>query len=169
MLAVEDRILTGATSRQGTGMAQLDAARVEDLLATRGDIADEQAAMARSLTTSGDGVQVIRAAAGTGKTRGLSAARDAWEAEGVRVFGTALAARAAVEMETLAGIDSTTIARLLVDIDQGNGLAAGSVLVVDEAGMVGSRTIDLAGPFARSRRRAGDFRRLERGISNRAP
>jgi ATP-dependent exoDNAse (exonuclease V) alpha subunit len=45
-------------------------------------------------------------------------------------------------METLAGIDSTTIARLLVDVDQGNGLAPGSVLVVDEAGMVGSRTID---------------------------
>jgi conjugative relaxase-like TrwC/TraI family protein len=66
MLAVEDRILTGATSRQDTGVAQLDAARVEDLLATRGDIADEQAAMVRSLTTSGDGVQVIRAAAGTG-------------------------------------------------------------------------------------------------------
>jgi conjugative relaxase-like TrwC/TraI family protein len=142
MLAVEDRVLTDAARRQDAGVAQLDAGRVEDLLATRGDIADEQAAMARSLTISGDGVQVIRAAAGTGKTRGLAAARDAWEADGVRVFGCALAARAAVEMETLAGIDSTTIARLLVDIDQGNGLASGSVLVVDEAGMVGSRTID---------------------------
>jgi Ti-type conjugative transfer relaxase TraA len=142
MLAVEDRVLTEAARRQGTGVAQLDASRVEGLLATRDEIAGEQAAMARSLTTSGDGVQVIRAAAGTGKTRGLTAARDAWEADGVRVFGCALAARAAVEMETLAGIDSTTIARLLIDIDQGNGLVPGSVLVVDEAGMVGSRTID---------------------------
>ncbi|MCW3000544.1 MAG: conjugative relaxase [Solirubrobacterales bacterium] len=142
MLAVEDRVLIDAARRQGTGVAQLDVTRVDDLLAARGDIADEQAVMARSLTTSGDGVQVVRAAAGTGKTRGLTAARDAWEADGVRVFGCALAARAAVEMESLAGIDSTTIARLLVDIDQGNGLATGSVLVVDEAGMVGSRTID---------------------------
>jgi conjugative relaxase-like TrwC/TraI family protein len=142
MLAVEDRVLTEAARRQDAGVAQLDATRVDDLLAARRDIADEQAAMARSLTTSGDGVQIVRAAAGTGKTRGLTAARDAWEADGVRVFGCALAARAAVEMETLAGIDSTTIARLLVDIDRGNGLAPGSVLVVDEAGMVGSRTID---------------------------
>jgi ATP-dependent exoDNAse (exonuclease V) alpha subunit len=45
-------------------------------------------------------------------------------------------------METLAGIDSTTIARILVDIEQGNGLVPGSVLIVDEAGVVGSRTID---------------------------
>jgi AAA domain len=142
MLAVEDHVLTEAARRHGTGVAQLDAGRVDDLLATRGDLADEQAAMVRSLTASGDGVQVVRAAAGTGKTRGLSAARDAWEAEGVRVFGSALAARAAVEMETLAGIDSTTIARLLIDVDQGNGLAQGAVLVVDEADMVGSHTID---------------------------
>ncbi len=142
MLAVEDRVLTDAARRQDAGVAQLDAGRVDDLLAARRDIADEQAAMARSLTISGDGVQIVRAAAGTGKTRGLAAARDAWEAAGVRVFGCALAARAAVEMESLAGIDSTTIARLLIDIDQGNGLARGWVLVVDEGGMVGSRTID---------------------------
>jgi hypothetical protein len=142
MLALEDRVLTDATARQNTGVASIDESKINDLLASRLDFAGEQATMARALTTSGDGVQVIRAAAGTGKTRGLTVARDAWEAESVRVFGCALAARAAVEMETLAGIDSTTIARMLVDIDQGNGLAPGSVLVVDEAGMVGSRTID---------------------------
>ncbi len=95
-------------------------------------------------------------AAGTGKTLALTVARDAWEADGVRVFGTALAARAAVEMEALAGIDSTTIARLMVDIDQGNGLGRGSVLVVDEAGMVGSRTIDRSAR-ARETRWCPDF------------
>lgn len=72
------------------------------------------------------------------------------------MFGTALAARAAVEMEALAGIDSTTIARLMVDIDQGNGLGRGSVLVVDEAGMVGSRTIDRSAR-ARETRWCPDF------------
>jgi conjugative relaxase-like TrwC/TraI family protein len=142
MLALEDRLVSDAVQRRGTGVAALDPENVNAALATQTGFAGEQSAMARSLTTSGDGVQVVRAAAGTGKTRALTVARDAWEAEGVRVFGTALAARAAVEMEALAGIDSTTIARLMVDIDQGNGLGRGSVLVVDEAGMVGSRTID---------------------------
>ena len=142
MLALEDRLVSDAVQRRATGIAALDPEHVNAVIATQSGFAGEQSAMARSLTTSGDGVQVVRAAAGTGKTLALTVARDAWEAEGVRVFGTALAARAAVEMEALAGIDSTTIARLMVDIDQGNGLGRGSVLVVDEAGMVGSRTID---------------------------
>jgi conjugative relaxase-like TrwC/TraI family protein len=142
MLALEDRVITNAIGRRASGVAQINQSEIDDLLATQVGVAGEQAAMARSLTTSGDGVQVVRAAAGTGKTRGLAAARDAWEEQGIRVFGASLAARAAVEMETLAGIDSTTIARLLLDIEQGNGLANGSVLVIDEAGMVGSRAID---------------------------
>ncbi|WCB92447.1 Dda-like helicase [Baekduia alba] len=86
--------------------------------------------------------EVVRAAAGTGKTHALAAARELWEAHDVRVFGTALSARAALELENLAGIDSATIASVLRDIDQGHDLAEGSVLIVDEAGMVGSRTID---------------------------
>jgi len=142
MLALEDRVISQAVARRDTGVATIADSRIDAVLAERSGSVGEQGAMARSLTTSGDGVQVVRAAAGTGKTRGMTVARDAWEAEGIRVVGTALAARAAVEMETLAGIDSTTIARLLTDIDQGNGLVPGSVLVVDEAGMVGSRTID---------------------------
>jgi Ti-type conjugative transfer relaxase TraA len=143
MLALEERLIADAVARRSTGVAAIDPEKVDELLLARRDhLAAEQSAMTRALTTSGDGVQIVRAAAGTGKTRSLSAARDAWEAEGVRVFGTALAARAAAEMETLAGIDSTTIARLLLDVNQGNGLPAGSVLVIDEAGMVGSRTID---------------------------
>jgi conjugative relaxase-like TrwC/TraI family protein len=142
MLALEDRLVADALGRRDTDVAVLDPAKVNDRLASERHFAGEQSAMTRTLTRSGDGVQVIRAAAGTGKTRGLTVARDAWAAEGIRVYGTALAARAAVEMETLAGIDSTTIARLLLDIEQGNGLPDGSVLIVDEAGMVGSRTID---------------------------
>jgi conjugative relaxase-like TrwC/TraI family protein len=142
MLALEDRLVTNAAARRGCSVATVGQEKVERVAATHPHLADEQTSMIRALTTSGDGVQVVRAAAGTGKTLALTAARDLWEQDGTRVFGCALAARAAVEMETLAGIDSTTIAGLLRDIDQGNGLTRGSVLVVDEAGMVGSRSID---------------------------
>jgi conjugative relaxase-like TrwC/TraI family protein len=142
MLALEDRLVSDAATRRGCGVATIDEEKVNQLVASYPHFAGEQSNMVRALTTSGDGVQVVRAAAGTGKTLALTAARDLWEKDGTRVFGCALAARAAVEMEALAGIDSTTIASLLRDIDQGNGLGIGSVLVVDEAGMVGSRTID---------------------------
>ena len=80
--------------------------------------------------------------AGTGKTYTLGVAREAWEAQGIPVIGCALAARAALELETGSGIRSATIARLLGDLDaSGDGLPPGGVLVIDEAAMVGTRTL----------------------------
>jgi len=107
-------------------------------------LSDEQAVMVRRLTGSGAGVEVVVGKAGTGKTYALDAARDAWETSGVQVTGVALAARAALELGTSAGIRSTTLARLLGQVDEhrdGSPLKAGSVLVVDEAGMVGTRQL----------------------------
>ncbi len=112
-------------------------------LAARPELSDEQAQMVVRLTTNGHGVDVVIAPAGTGKTFALDAARDAWHRQGHNVIGATLAARAAAELETTAGIRSHTIASLLVDLDhpQRGGLPAGTVLVVDEAGMVGTRTL----------------------------
>ncbi|MDP9022558.1 MAG: AAA family ATPase, partial [Actinomycetota bacterium] len=104
---------------------------------------DEQAEMVRRLTGSGAGVEVVVGKAGTGKTYALDAARAAWQAAGYRVTGAALAARAALELEASAGIDSYTIDRLLADIEhpEHGGLAPESVVVVDEAAMVGTRKL----------------------------
>ena len=84
--------------------------------------------------------------AGTGKTFALDAAREAWEASGIRVTGVALAARAALELRDAAGIESTTLARLLGQLDdptktRTSPLQPGQVLVVDEAGMIGTRQL----------------------------
>ncbi|MDP8928235.1 MAG: AAA family ATPase [Actinomycetota bacterium] len=82
--------------------------------------------------------------AGTGKTFALSAARDAWQRAGIPVVGAALAARAALELQEAAGIPSTTIHGLFATLGEsrpGSPLAPGSVLVVDEAGMVGTRML----------------------------
>ena len=59
----------------------------------------------------------------------------------VSVIGCALSARAACELRDQAGMDATTIARLTYALDRGLGLAPNSVLVVDEAGMVGTRDL----------------------------
>ena len=56
------------------------------------------------LTTGGDGIDVVIAPAGTGKTFALDAARDAWQRGGYHVIGASLAARAAAELESTAGI-----------------------------------------------------------------
>jgi len=84
---------------------------------------------------------VLRAAAGTGKTFALDAAREAWEASDIPVVGCALSARAAVELQSQSGIRSDTVARLQRRLARGHGIPNGGVLVVDEAGMVGSRDL----------------------------
>lgn len=137
MLAVEASLVSTARARKASGVAIGSA----DAIATTPGLSQEQADVVREVVLSGDGVQLIRAAAGTGKTTTLQAARDAWDQAGVQVYGCSLAARAAVELESLGGIDSTTVAHLQRDLDQGYGLPRGSVLVVDEAGMVGTRSI----------------------------
>ena len=73
-------------------------------------LADEQIDMVDQLCRGGSGVVVVAAAAGTGKTYALDAARDAWEPTGYRVLGAALAAKAARELESAAGIPSCTLA-----------------------------------------------------------
>ncbi|MNS37673.1 ATP-dependent RecD-like DNA helicase [compost metagenome] len=78
--------------------------------------------------------------AGTGKSTALGVARAAWEAEGYRVVGAALSGIAAENLEKGSGIPSRTLASLEYawarDRDH---LTRDDVLVIDEAGMVGTR------------------------------
>jgi ATP-dependent exoDNAse (exonuclease V) alpha subunit len=105
-------------------------------------LADEQIAMVERLTRSGAGVEVVVGHAGTGKTLALAAARASWERSGLEVLGTSLSARAARGLEDGTGIESRTLAKLLSGIDSGTlDLGSGHVVVVDEAGMVGTRDL----------------------------
>jgi Ti-type conjugative transfer relaxase TraA len=141
VLRLEQGLLDGATSRKESAAGFADPDHVRTTLAAHPVLSSEQSELVRRLTHSGDGVQVVRAAAGTGKTTALAAAHEAWKRSGVRVIGCALSARAACELRDQAGIDSTTIARLKLGFEQGLALKAHMVLVVDEAGMVGTRDL----------------------------
>ncbi len=115
---------------------------VEGAVETRPSISDEQAAVVTEMCTSGRAVEVLVAAAGTGKTFSLDAAREAWQQSGYRVIGCALSASAAHELQAGSGIRSMTIAKLNVDLRRRQQrLDDRTVLVVDEAGMVGTRTL----------------------------
>lgn len=81
--------------------------------------------------------------AGTGKSYLLDAARDVWERSGYRVFGAALSGIAAQNLEQSSGISSRTVASFLHRWEKGRDeLSTGDVLVIDEAGMLGSRQMD---------------------------
>jgi conjugative relaxase-like TrwC/TraI family protein len=142
MLATEQRMLTKALDRRsgGAGLARPDA--VDAAIADRPTLADEQATMVRAVCRSGDGVEIVEGVAGAGKTFALAAARQAWEASGHRVVGCALAAKAARQLQDDAGIPSQTIDRLLGSIERNaTTLDDATVLVVDEAAMVGTRKL----------------------------
>lgn len=82
--------------------------------------------------------------AGTGKTTMLSALGDAYKASGFEVLGCCQSAAASQNLARETGIPSRTIASLLHALDKGKArLSEKTILVLDEAGMVGSKEFSL--------------------------
>jgi ATP-dependent exoDNAse (exonuclease V) alpha subunit len=79
--------------------------------------------------------------AGTGKTAVMAVISQLAALTATPIVGAALAARAAVGLQTATGIRSTSLARLLNQPGDTPGLPSGVVVVVDEAGMVGTRQL----------------------------
>jgi len=104
-------------------------------------LSSEQANMCKQLTGAGNTVDVVVGVAGSGKTYALGRCRAAWEKDGYTVIGCAKSARATAELESGSGIKSSTIDRLIFHLSRGKGLPKGCVVVVDEAGMVGTREL----------------------------
>ncbi|UVK38673.1 Ti-type conjugative transfer relaxase TraA [Mesorhizobium sp. AR10] len=93
--------------------------------------------------TDGRGLGVIVGFAGTGKSAMLGVARQAWAAAGYEVRGAALSGIAAENLEDGSGIPSSTIASMEHRWGQGRDLlTTRDVLVIDEAGMVGTRQLE---------------------------
>jgi Ti-type conjugative transfer relaxase TraA len=92
--------------------------------------------------TGGEQIAAVVGFAGAGKSTMLSAARQAWERQGFSVHGAALSGKAAEGLEESSGIASRTLASWDHGWEAGRGeLGPKDVLVIDEAGMVGSRQL----------------------------
>jgi Ti-type conjugative transfer relaxase TraA len=105
-------------------------------------LSPEQVKAFDHIFSSGD-MSCVVGYAGTGKSYMLDAVREAYEAGGYTVTGTALAGIAAQGLFQSSGIPSQTIARKLIDIQEGRSqLTDRHVLVIDAAGMVGTRQMN---------------------------
>ncbi|HEU0195994.1 MAG TPA: MobF family relaxase [Nevskiaceae bacterium] len=148
---------------------------VAAVLGNHPSLTAEQIAMVRHVTEGAD-LALVQGGAGTGKSFALDPAREAWEAAGYRVRGMALSGKAAEGLEKGADIQSTTIARTLMDSapwtdEQGREheardlFAPNQILVIDEAGMVDSRQlheiIDRASEAGAKVVMVGDSRQLQ--------
>ncbi|MGH8961684.1 MAG: ATP-dependent DNA helicase [Jatrophihabitantaceae bacterium] len=129
-----------------------------------------QAALVRSLATSGCRVQLALAAAGSGKTTALGVLADAWADGGGTVIGLAPTGRAADELRRSIGVSTETIAKLLVSLDGDSppawvdAIGERTLLIVDEAGAASTAHLDRVICFALDRgasvRLIGDTRQL---------
>jgi ATP-dependent exoDNAse (exonuclease V) alpha subunit len=142
LVACERRLIEAAVGRAQEGAAVVGAPLVKGaLVATGCPLTAEQADALRSTVSRGDGVTVIQALAGTGKTYMAGVLRLLYESEGYQVIGVAPTGRGARELAEHAGIRARTLDRFLIDFDElGDELPWGCVLILDEAGMAATRT-----------------------------
>ena len=146
MIEAEQRLhraakLMAETERHGVRDADREAAltRAE----ARGLVLSGEQAEALTHVTDGRDLGIVVGYAGTGKSAMLGVAREVWEAAGYEVRGVALSGIAAENLESGSGIASRTIASMEHGWGQGRDvLTSRDVLVIDEAGMVGTRQLE---------------------------
>lgn len=138
MLALETRLIAQALElkqRFAHGVSEIHKANALN----QRRLTPQQQEAFNHLVATGDMACVI-GYAGTGKSYLLGAAREAWEAQGYQVLGATLSGIAAEGLAGSSGIESRTLASRFYQWDKGREqLTARSVLVIDEAGMIGSR------------------------------
>lgn len=114
---------------------RLPAALASPILST------EQHAAFHELAAPGD-LKALVGLAGSGKSRLLGTLREAWEGEGYIVKGAALSGIAAESLQEASGIHSRTLASYEYAWQSGRDpLTPRDILVIDEAGMVGTRQL----------------------------
>jgi conjugative relaxase-like TrwC/TraI family protein len=142
LLAVEQRLVAAATSRTGEQTAKVSHEAVREALAAHPSAGADQQAMVRDVCQGGVGVALVVGRAGTGKTFALGIARHAWQLDGYGLLATAPTGIATMSLQSEGFEDVATCDRLLGNLDRGREqLDARTVLVIDEAGMLGSRKL----------------------------
>jgi len=146
MIETERRLMLSADRLASRERHGLPAAAIDRAIRAAGRngfmLVGEQEAALRHIARP-QGLAIVIGYAGTGKSTMLGVAREAWEDVGYNVRGVALSGIAAENLEHGSGIASRTIASLEHQWAQGRELLTDrDVLVIDEAGMIGTRQME---------------------------
>ena len=171
ILDAERRLVATAGQRDGSAVddTAVDLAVLE--MAANGTALDAgQAALVRQMCTSRARVQLAIAPAGAGKTTAMRALSLAWTQDGGQVLGLAPSAAAAAVLAEQTGIRTDTLAKLIWSLQQGDlpdwaaAVGPSTLVIIDEAGMADTLTLDTAVQFAIGRgasvRLVGDDQQL---------
>jgi ATP-dependent exoDNAse (exonuclease V) alpha subunit len=158
ILEAEQRLLTTAGRRDGSVVddTAVDLALLE--MAANGSILDAgQASLVWQMCTSGARLQLAIAPAGAGKTTAMRALALAWSQDGGQVIGLAPSAAAAAVLGEQTGIRADTLAKLTWSLDHRElpdwaaAVGPSTLLIIDEAGMADTLSLDTTVQFAVSR------------------
>lgn len=148
VLERERRMLLDATERRAEA-GPFRAEAVEAALAARPTLAEEQIAAVRHAAGRG-GVAAVEGLAGAGKSFALGALADAARGSGARVAALAPSWQAAEVVGGDTGAPARALQGFVRELERGEArLGRGDVVVLDEAGMAGSR--DVASLLAHAR------------------
>lgn len=143
ILELEKKMLGQVEASRSAFFRPVSGGTITQTFLSRPGMNEEQQGAVRHITQDGKGISVVSGMAGTGKSYMLSAVKEAFESEGKQVIGAALSGKAAQGLQDGSGIDSETIHRLLAELERGERrLTPNTVVVIDEAGMVGTRQME---------------------------
>lgn len=148
MIDMERQIVRVAIKRKGEGQWVPDDL-IEKAIAKRGTISDEQAELVRHALNR-DGVAIVEGSAGTGKSFSLGTAAEAARDAGRRVWVTAPTHQAVSVIAKDTDTDQTQAAVMRSFLNrisdpehkQRIRLTRDDVVIVDEAGMIGTRELN---------------------------
>ena len=140
LLVTEQRVIEQARAGIGAGRWAAPGRLVEARLRRYPELTDGQREMVRRFATSTNTIDIGIGPAGTGKTAVMEVIGQLAAITGTLILGTALAGRTAAGLQEATGIPSITLTRLISE-SKDRGLPHGAIVVVDEAGMVGTRQL----------------------------
>jgi conjugative relaxase-like TrwC/TraI family protein len=154
ILEAEQRLVAtaGRTDGRIVDAAAVDLALLES--AANGNALDAgQAALVRSMCTSGARLQLAIAPAGAGKTTAMRTLVQAWGDSGGQVVGLAPSAVAAAQLGDHTSAPAETLAKLTWSIQHGDlpawveCIGRSTLVIIDEAGMADTLSLDTAVNF----------------------
>lgn len=157
VLELEKRLLTMADDLAADRHFRPDEAAVNAVLARHPQLSDEQRRAVVHLTRDTGRLALLTGYAGTGKSTTLRVLNEIYSGANLTVCGAAVSGKAAQGLEESSGIASTTLVRRIgsreLKLPPSAPLGPGDVLVIDEASMLGTRSLARALALARHARK----------------
>ncbi|SHF84412.1 conjugative relaxase domain-containing protein, TrwC/TraI family [Marinomonas polaris DSM 16579] len=144
ILSLEKELLEYAQKLQSKNYYQLSESKIVSALEVQCvqqgySLSDEQIEAVHGVCQSN--LDILQGAAGAGKSSSMSSMKLAYETAGFRVIGATISRQASLQLENETGIQSGTLAKLLVDIETKKISLSNTVLVIDEAGLVSTHDL----------------------------